>query len=103
MLNKFTLNKYIKDSIDQGNMTENLQKSVDKLYKQIDQLRKSNKELIGIKNRWYSALNFYASNRHVTLNKEIYKNDKYKYKYINGMAIELGQVARDALIDTNSL
>lgn len=49
MLNKFTLNKYIKDSIDQGNMTENLQKSVDKLYKQIDQLRKSNKELIGIK------------------------------------------------------
>ena len=40
MLNKFTLNKYIKDSIDQGNMTENLQKSVDKLYKQIEQLRK---------------------------------------------------------------
>ena len=101
MLNKFTLNKYIKDSIDQGNMTENLQKSVDKLYKQIDQLRKSNKELIGIKNRWYSALNFYASNRHIALNKEIYKNDKYKY--INDMVIELGQVARDALIDTNSL
>lgn len=101
MLNKFTLNKYIKDSIDQGNMTENLQKSVDKLYKQIEQLRKTNTELIGIKNRWYSALNFYALNRHVTLNKEIYKNDKYKY--INNMAIELGQVARDALIDTNSL
>ena len=101
MLNKFTLNKYIKDSINQGNVTENLQKSVDKLYKQIEQLRKTNTELIGIKNRWYSALNFYALNRHIALNKEIYKNDKYKY--INDMAIELGQVARDALIDTNSL
>lgn len=101
MLRKFTLNKYIKDSIDQGNMTENLQKSVDKLYKQIDQLRKTNTKLVAIKDRWYSALNFYASNRHVTLNKEIYKNDKYKY--VNDMAIELGQVARDALIDTNSL
>lgn len=101
MLNKFTLNKYIKDSINKGNVTENLQKSIDKLYKQIDQLRKTNTKLINIKNRWYSALNFYASNRHVTLNKEIYKNDKYKY--VNDMAIELGQVARDALIDTNSL
>lgn len=101
MLNKFTLNKYIKDSINKGNVTENLQKSIDKLYKQIDQLRKTNTKLINIKDRWYSALNFYASNRHVTLNKEIYKNDKYKY--VNDMAIELGQVARDALINTNSL
>lgn len=42
MLNKFTLNEYIKDSINQGNVTENLQKSIDKLYKQIDQLRKTN-------------------------------------------------------------
>lgn len=99
MLRKITLNKYIKDSIDQGNVTENLQKSIDKLYKQIDQLRKTNTKLIGIKDRWYIALNFYASNRHVTLNKEIYKSDNYKY--INDMAIELGQVARDALIDTN--
>lgn len=57
MLNKFTLNKYIKDNINQGNVTESLQKFVDKLYKQIDQLRKTNTELIGIKNRWYSALN----------------------------------------------
>ena len=101
MLNKITLNKYIKDSINQGNVTENLQKSVDKLYKQINELKKTNMELTKIKNRWYSALNFYASNRHVTLNKEIYKSNNYKY--INDMAIELGQVARDALVDTNSL
>lgn len=101
MLRKITLNKYIKDSIDQGNVTENLQKSIDKLYKQIEQLRKTNTKLIGIKDRWYTALNFYASNRHVTLNKEFYKIDNYKC--INDMAIELGQVARDALVDTNSL
>ena len=101
MLRKITLNKYIKDSINQGNVTENLQKSIDKLYKQIDQLRKTNTKLIGIKDRWYTALNFYASNRHVTLNKEIYKSDNYKY--INDMAIELGQVARNALVDTNNL
>ena len=101
MLNKFTLNEYIKDSINQGNVTENLQKSIDKLYEQIEQLRKTNTELTEIKNRWYSALNFYASNRHITFNKEIYKINNYKC--INDMAIELGQVARDALIDTNSL
>lgn len=101
MLRKITLNKYIKDSINQGNVTENLQKSVDKLYKQIDQLRKTNTKLIGIKDRWYTALNFYASNRHIALNKEIYKIDNYKY--VNDMAIELGQVARDALVDTNNL
>lgn len=101
MLHKITLNKYIKDSINQGNVTENLQKSIDKLYKQIDQLRKTNTKLIGIKDRWYTALNFYASNRHVTLNKEVYKIDNYKY--INDMAIELGQVARDALVDVNGL
>lgn len=101
MLRKITLNKYIKDSINQGNVTENLQKSVDKLYKQIDQLRKTNTKLIDIKDRWYTALNFYASNRHIALNKEIYKIDNYKY--VNDMAIELGQVARDALVDTNNL
>ena len=101
MLRKITLNKYIKDSIDQGNVTENLQKSIDKLYKQIDQLRKTNTKLIGIKDRWYSALNFYASNKHITLNKEMYKIDNYKY--INDVAIELGQVARNALLDTNNL
>lgn len=101
MLNKITLNKYVKDSINQGNVTESFQKSVDKLYKQIDELRKTNKKLLKIKNRWYTALNFYASNRHIRLNKEFYKIDNYKC--INDMAIELGQVARDALVDTNSL
>lgn len=101
MLSKITLNKYVKDSINQGNMTESLQKSVDKLYKQINELKKTNTELTKIKNRWYTALNFYASNRHIRLNKEIYEIDNYKY--INDIAIELGQVARDALVDTNSL
>lgn len=101
MLSKITLNKYVKDSINQGNATENLQKSVDKLYKQINELKKTNTELTKIKNRWYTALSFYASNRHIRLNKEIYEINNYKC--INDMAIELGQVARDALIDTNSL
>ena len=45
MLSKITLNKYVKDSINQGNVTENLQKSVDKLYKQINELKSQIKKM----------------------------------------------------------
>ena len=97
MLAKSTLNRYIENSIKNGKVTEELKKSLDNLYKQINSLLKDNQELNKDKNNYYTALLYYSQGNHIRFNTNDIKNN-INFKHLGNMAIESGKIARDALI-----
>ena len=99
MLTRNKLNKYIQDSIDSGIITEDLSKSLDKFYKQIDRLLNDNKRLISDKNKWYSALMYYALAKHIKLNDIETQNDN-SFEHLGSIAVEAGKIARNVLHET---
>lgn len=99
MLTRNKLNKYIQDSIDSGIITEDLSKSLNKFYKQIDRLLNDNKRLISDKNKWYSALMYYALANHIKPNDIEIQNDN-SFEHLGSIAIEAGKIARNALNET---
>jgi len=101
MLTRNKLNKYIQDSINSGIITEDLSKSLNKFYKQIDRLLNDNKRLISDKNKWYSALMYYALVNHIKYNDIETQNDN-SFEHLGSIAIEAGKIARNALNETGN-